>query len=610
MTRRISSSRPITGSSLPERARSVRSSVYFFSASRCPSASGPATFSPPRTALIASSIAFRLPPLCLSSRPASPLSSASASRNSSEAMNWSPRFCASLSVRLRTAFSSREICTSPPWPSTLGRWEIAWRTASRRRGTLTPARDSSEALAPSSCASRAESTCSGSMNWLSCPTATLWASARACWNLVVSLSRRMSVQVGDSCPFSRPKAAFSNFPPRESWLRLPAMAMKFELQEHLGKYPIVREIGHGATSKVYLGRDPFADREVAIKVFLFDEHLPAQTERMMQKAFLAEAALAGKLNHPHIVSILDAVVEPEQSYLVMEYVAGTTLEAHSEVNNLLPLNKVVEIIFKCVRALEYAFQHGVIHRDIKPGNILLSESGDVKVSDFGASFQQRQGQETTQITGVGSPAYMSPEQIRMEELTAQTDIYSLGVTMFRLLTGRLPYVASTHAGLTYAILNTPPPDIRRLRPDLPELLSAIVMKAIEKDSGVRYKSWLEFGKDLSQAFTTLRLAGEMVSDSEKFNKLRELSFFQDFGDVALWEAIRIGRWRSVEGETVVIKEGEQGDSVFLLVEGEVGVTLMAKPLATIEKGGCFGEVLYFAGSTARRTTTIVAVDKI
>src|SRR3954464_13382704 len=147
--------------------------------------------------------------------------------------------------------------------------------------------------------------------------------------------------------------------------------MKSASQEHIGKCPGLREIGAGATSKVYLGRDPFAERDVAIKVFAFDTHADAQQERMKHKAFLAEASLAGKLNHPHIVDIFDAVVEPTHSYLVMEYVPGTTLEAHSEVTNLLPLNKVVEIIFKCIRALEYAFQHGVIHRDIKPGNILL-----------------------------------------------------------------------------------------------------------------------------------------------------------------------------------------------------------------------------------------------
>src|SRR3954466_15981156 len=124
--------------------------------------------------------------------------------------------------------------------------------------------------------------------------------------------------------------------------------MKFELQEHIGKYPVVREIGSGATSKVYLARDPFKDRDVAIKVFLFDEQADPQTERMMHKAFLAEASLAGKLNQPHIVEIYDAVVETDTRYRVMEYVPGTTLEAHSGVTSLLPLNKVVEIVFKCI----------------------------------------------------------------------------------------------------------------------------------------------------------------------------------------------------------------------------------------------------------------------
>ncbi len=388
------------------------------------------------------------------------------------------------------------------------------------------------------------------------------------------------------------------------------MAMKFELLEHLGKYPIVREIGSGATSRVYLARDTFADREVAIKVFLFDENINPQTERMMHKAFLAEAALAGKLSHPHIVEILDAVAEPEHSYLVMEFVPGTTLEAHADVTNLLPLNKVVEIIFKCIRALEYAFQHGVIHRDIKPGNILLSKSGDTKVSDFGASFQQRRDQDTTQLTGVGSPAYMSPEQIRTEDVTHQTDIYSLGVVMYRLLTGRLPYEANTQAGLSYAILNTPPSRPATLRPDLPPLLDEIVMKAIEKNTAARYKTWLDFGKDLSQAFTTLRLSGASVSDSEKFNGLRDMPFFEDFDDVALWEVVRIGSWKPIKAGTVIIREADQGESFFLLVGGEVGVTLLGKQLNVIKPGGCFGEILYFTGRMGRRTTTITALGEV
>jgi len=291
-------------------------------------------------------------------------------------------------------------------------------------------------------------------------------------------------------------------------------------------------------------------------------------------------------------------------------VPGSTLEAHTAAATLLPLNKVVEIIFKCVRALEYAFQHGVIHRDIKPGNILLSEGGETKVGDFGASFQQRQGVESTQITGIGSPAYMSPEQVRMEALNHQTDIYSLGVVMYRLLTGRLPFEAHTQAALTYAILNQPVAPPSTLRAELPPILDRIVLKALAKELGERYGSWLEFGKDLTQAFTSLHHAGEAASESERFNTLRNMEFFQDFGDVALWEVIRIGAWKTISGETVIIREGDAGESFFLLIDGEVGVTLLGKPLNTLKPGACFGELLYFSGGTGRRTTTIVSVGKI
>jgi serine/threonine protein kinase len=385
--------------------------------------------------------------------------------------------------------------------------------------------------------------------------------------------------------------------------------LQIEPQVQLGKYPILREIGRGATSHVYLARDPFADREVAIKVFMFDQNPDPQTERMMHKAFLAEASLAGKLNHPHIVDILDAVAEPDHSYLVMEYVAGTALDAHADVATLLPLDKVVEIIFKCIRALEYAFQHGVIHRDIKPANILLSVAGETKVSDFGASFQQRLGHETTQLSGIGSPAYMSPEQMRLEPLTHQTDIYSLGITMYRLLTGRLPYQASTQAALTYAILNTPPMRPALLRPELPPLLDQIVMNAIHKDPAGRFRSWLDFGKELSQAFTTLRLVGDSLSDSAKFNELRQMTFFEGFGDVALWEVVRIGAWKKIPPGTVIIREGDHGDSFYLLIAGEVSVTLSGKNLNTVKPGGCFGEILYFTEHIERRTTTITAAGE-
>jgi serine/threonine protein kinase len=386
--------------------------------------------------------------------------------------------------------------------------------------------------------------------------------------------------------------------------------MKFELEWRIGKYPITREIGRGATSRVYLGRDPFANRDVAIKVFFFEENISEQTTKLLRKGFLAEAALAGRLTHPHIVEIYDAVSEPEYSYIVMEYVSGTTLESHCEMDTLLPLSKVVEIIFKCIRALDYAFQNGVIHRDIKPGNILISPEGEIKVSDFGASFQEQAASDTTQLSGVGSPAYMSPEQIRLEDLNHQTDIYSLGVVMYKLLTGRLPFNASNQLALTYEILNVDPPPPSTLRPELPPILDAICMRAMRKKTSDRYQSWIDFGKDLSKAFGALRLAGETLSDSEKFNELKNMPFFVDFDDVVLWEALRISAWRVMGGKEVIIREGDPGESFFLLVQGEVEVSIGGNTIASIKPGGVFGELLYFVEKTTQRTTTITSVGEV
>jgi len=182
--------------------------------------------------------------------------------------------------------------------------------------------------------------------------------------------------------------------------------------------------------------------------------------------------------------------------------------------------------------------------------------------------------------------------------------------MYRLLTGRLPYEANTQAALTYAILNSVPARPATLRPDLSPLLDNIVMKAIEKELDKRYPTWLEFGKDLSQAFSTLRLSGASASDSEKFNQLRDMQFFEDFDDVALWEVVRIGSWQTMDKDTAIIKEADHGDSFYMLIEGEVGVTLLGKQLNVIKPGGCFGEILYFSGRAGRRTTTITALGEV
>jgi len=174
----------------------------------------------------------------------------------------------------------------------------------------------------------------------------------------------------------------------------------------------------------------------------------------------------------------------------------------------------------------------------------------------------------------------------------------------------LPFEVSSYAGLTHAVLNVLSSTPSTFRPALSSFFDQIIQKAMAKEPAERYKSWLDFGKDLSQAFTSLRLAGESVSESEKFDRLRGMPFFMNFGDVALWEVVRIGSWTSIGPNTVIIREGEQGDSFYLLVEGEVSVTLLGKRISTIKPGGCFGELLYFADRGERRTTTITSLDQI
>ncbi|HEY4375281.1 MAG TPA: serine/threonine-protein kinase [Burkholderiales bacterium] len=387
----------------------------------------------------------------------------------------------------------------------------------------------------------------------------------------------------------------------------------FELVERIGKYEIVKELGRGATSQVYLGHDPFADRKVAIKVFQLGESGGDETARNMQrKGFLAEAALVGKLTHPHIVEIYDAATEGDTSYVVMEYVSGGALDRHADPATLLPTGKVVEIVFKCVRALEMAMREGIIHRDIKPGNILLTDDGDIKISDFGAAIRAANTSDTTRdmsetVEGiVGSPGYMSPEQVRNETLTHQSDIFSLGVVMYRLLTGRLPLTATNQMSMAYAILNTEPPPPSSLRLNLPEVLDRITMKAMAKDRARRYQNWMEFGRDLTQAFAQLRAEGEAASESQQFEALRALPFFADFDDVELWEVIRISSWSEFKTGDVVIHEGTDGDALFVLVGGEVDVSLRGQRVSTIKRGGIFGEILYFADQAAKRSTTITA----
>ena len=364
--------------------------------------------------------------------------------------------------------------------------------------------------------------------------------------------------------------------------------------EKIGKYRVVRKLGEGASSEVYLCHDPFANREVAIKVVFPDSLTDADNRNLFKKLFITEASLAGKLTHPHIVQIHDAVADEGISYVVMEYVDGGTLEPHCNPGALLPLNRIVEIIFKCTRALDFANRAGVIHRDIKPANILLHGETDIKISDFGAALITTS--MVTQVSGIGSPAYMSPQQIKEHPLTLQTDIYSLGVVMYQLLTGHLPFHASNNFSMMYQITNVEPQPPSSLRPDMPPALDLIVRKAMQKELEQRYRDWDEFSGDLAGIISSEQAAQkkEEFADSEKFNILRGLPFFANFGDAELWEVMRVSGWEYCKPGKVLMFEGQTGDFFCLLASGEVKVIKQGKLLNILNAGECFGEMAYIS----------------
>ena len=378
--------------------------------------------------------------------------------------------------------------------------------------------------------------------------------------------------------------------------------------EKVGKYEIIKELGKGATSAVYQAYDPFQNRQVAIKV-VFPEALGDKEHgRRYKKLFVTEASLAGKLSHPHIVAIYDAAADEDGSYIVMEYVDGTTLEQYTRHDNLLPIQKIVEIVYKCARALEYASRQGVIHRDIKPANILLSGESDIKISDFGAALTV--AAETTQVSGIGSPAYMSPEQVKEQQLTYQTDIFSLGVVMFQLLTGRLPFKGANNYSMIYQIINVESPRPMEVRPDIPPRIDAIVMRALQKDTAKRYQTWDEMAHDLATALGTEEKREEGFAESEKFDTLRKLEFFRLFSDVELWEVLRLSTWHKHPRDTVLIHESDIGSSFFILVSGEVKVVKQDRLINVLKGGECFGEMAYLGKQKFQRSASIIALSEI
>ncbi len=278
----------------------------------------------------------------------------------------------------------------------------------------------------------------------------------------------------------------------------------------LGRYEVVSELGQGAMGVVYKARDPLIDREVAIKTINLSL---AQEEREEYEArFYQEAKAAGRLSHPNIVTIYDVGRSEDIAYIAMEYLHGRELRDILNDNKLLPVTQVIDIISQVAFGLSYAHEHGIVHRDIKPSNIMVVRDGHVKITDFGIARMASAAVRTQTGMVLGSPKYMSPEQV-MGKLTDQrSDIFSLGVMLYEMLTGQAPFQGENVNAIMYQTLNSIPSPPSGMNPAVPEMLNFIVAKALAKDLDARYQNARDFANDLRACRDSLPRSAPVLPD--------------------------------------------------------------------------------------------------
>ncbi|QJR15039.1 protein kinase domain-containing protein [Usitatibacter palustris] len=371
----------------------------------------------------------------------------------------------------------------------------------------------------------------------------------------------------------------------------------------IGPYEVIGILGQGASATIYRGRELFPARQVAIKVY--DPSLLASEDRALFRAsFLKEVLLAKKLKHPNITQVYDAAADDERAYIVMELAESGSLDQFCAPDKLLEPRRVAQLLESACDALGYAAAHGIIHRDLKPANILMGGDGEAKVADFGVALAEF-AFDTTRAALVGSPAYMAPEQLERKPVTLQTDVYSLGIVLYKMLTGSLPFDAKTPAMLTTEILlgNLKRPG--EARAGVPPLLDEIFEFATARDPAQRFASWEEFAAQLRKVSEPVGDSSWMGQDHKR-NLIKSAPFFKGFTPETLDEVLGMGRWFDLRAGTELVGEDDSGYSFFVLLRGQARVTRKGTLLAIHGAGQCLAETAFLLRSGAKRFSTITA----
>lgn len=377
--------------------------------------------------------------------------------------------------------------------------------------------------------------------------------------------------------------------------------------QQVGRYKLLQRLGKGTSGTVYQALDTVSGRSVALKIIDPEVFKDPEFGAERHSQFLAEASLAGMLIHPHIVSILDAAVEHDSGYIAMELVATGDLSQYTRQGGLLPVPNVIEIAFNCCGALDYTSRVGIIHCDIKPENIMIAEGTDIRITDFGAAVLRRSN--VVRTAAMGSPHYMSPEQIAGKDLTLHSDMYSLGVVLYELLTGRLPFDADDLDQLVRKILTEDPMPPSRLRPELSLQFDKVVLRALRKKPEERFHGWADFAHELAEL--SHRAPPEQdVSEDEKLTALKQVRTLAKLSDAELAEIAMLAQWSRARAADVILREGEPGSNFFLLAVGSVKVLRRGRLLNLVNAGEFFGEIPYVLGRSRRRHATVIATRNV
>ncbi|MFM9972566.1 MAG: protein kinase domain-containing protein [Burkholderiales bacterium] len=374
------------------------------------------------------------------------------------------------------------------------------------------------------------------------------------------------------------------------------------------RFEIRHLLGEGGMGEVYLAYDGFLQREVAIKLAKLELLDDPEIGDRMRKMWMNETRLAGKLKHPHIAEVFESGTTEEFGYLVMEYVSGGTLKQYTKPDALLPMEQVIEHVYKVCNALDYSAKMGLLHRDIKPANIMITTEGVVKLVDFGTAYFTKS--DETQVLDVGTVPWMPPEHFRDWPPTVRLDIYAMGVVAYQLLTGTMPFTAESIDALIKQKLDGVFVPLDDRRKDIPNELRFVVHRAIHADPQVRYDNWQTFCDDLRNALPQLERPNEVFFETSRFDSMRHMDFFHGFPDTQLWEIIHFSNWLDMREGEVVFEEGSHGDNVYVIANGDVEIVRAGARLNTLTAGDCIGELSFLDETRNERSATVRALSPL